>query len=575
MTPHAYLPPALERGRTWGFALNLYALRSQRNWGVGDFTDLREAVRILRGFDAGVIGINPLHALHYLAPDAASPYSPTSRYFLNPLYIDVEAVEEFEAAGERADALRRRISSEVFRETLAGLRATRTVEYARVARAKWSAFEELYAIFSARKGERRRAFEAFVQRGGIRLERFALYEALNERFAGDAGRVRGWMTWPQEYRDPASPAVAAFAARYRRRVRYYQYLQWLADGQLAQAAAQAQGAAIGLYRDLAVGVDRGGADVWSEPDAYVLEESVGAPPDPFGPLGQNWGFPPADPERLLRDGGTSFRELLRANMIHAGALRIDHVMGLMRLYRIPSGKPASEGAYVSYPFEQLLGMLLSESVGARCVVVGEDLGTVPEGFRERMGRAAILSHPLLLFERDFDGRFRAPHEYPALALATATTHDLPTLGGWAIGRDIDVREELGLLRPADAVEARSLRRIDLSHLLEALRAHAALGEADFHSLHATVDAKVAQGECYEPLVRAAYRFLAETPSRVVLIQLDDALGELDQVNLPGTFVEYTNWRRKTSFDLEGIAADPRVAAIAGEVRERIRRGNQG
>ena len=569
-TAHAYLPPALERGRAWGFGLNLYALRSARNWGIGDFTDLRAFVRWSASIGADTVGLNPLHALHYVDPEAASPYGPTSRYFLNPIYLDVEAVPEFALDVPAARALRDRVTSQAFVETLGALRGTTQVQYGRVARAKWSALEALYNIFRMAKGPRREALRAFVERRGERLERFAIYEALTEHFATDGGRVRGWLTWPAEYRDVTSVAVREWATKARRRVDYFKYLQFLADEQLRLAAAQARELSIGLYLDCAVGSDVNSADVWSAPETYVLEETLGAPPDPLGPLGQNWGLPAPDPAAMLHHDGASFRELLTANMTYAGALRLDHVMALFRLFRIPRGKTAAEGVYVQYPFEELVAFASMASMDARCLFVGEDLGNVPDGFRERMERAGIFSYRLLLFERSDDGGFLAPGTYPELALATATTHDLPTLIGWVAGRDIDAREGIGVMAKDVAEGARSLRRVEASQLLDALRASGELDEFAFGGLHRTLDVRSPEVADYEPLVRAAYRFLANTPSRLVLVQIDDALGEFEQINLPGTFTEYPNWRRKNGLDLAGIASDRRVAALAADVRARVK-----
>ena len=568
----AYVPAALETGRTWGFGVNLYALRSRRNWGVGDFTDLRDFVRYAASRGAGLVGVNPLHALHYVDPEAASPYSPTSRYFRNPIYIDIEAVPEFAADHSKAAALRERVASAPFANALALLRDAPTVQYARVGRAKWSALDELYAVLRERKGERYAAFRAYVERGGERLERFAIYEALTEHFASDDGRVRGWLTWDEPLRDAASEPVRAWAARHRRRVEYFKYLQFVADEQLAAAADAARSLALGLYLDVAVGVDLNSADVWADRSAYVLDETIGAPPDPLGPLGQNWGLPPLEPAAMLANGGALFGELLAANMAHAGALRLDHVMALMRLFRIPRGKIAAEGAYVAYPFDDLLALTTAASHAARCLIVGEDLGTVPDGFRERMEREAILSYRLLLFERDGDGRFREPQRYPALALATGTTHDVPTLTGWLSARDVAVRERIGLATPEEAAGARQARRVDASLMLEAFARHGLLDGASFEAMHRMLDANPGEREAYDPLVRAAYRYLASSPAKVVLVQLDDAIGEFEQVNVPGTFVEYPNWRRKNRLDLDGIANDARIAVLASDVDERVKGG---
>jgi 4-alpha-glucanotransferase len=573
MSDGAYLTPALESGRVWGFGLNLYALRSQRNWGIGDFTDLGDFVRFAADTGADVVGVNPLHALHYVEPEAASPYSPTSRYFRNPIYIDIEAVPEFASAAPKAVALRERVGSPAYASMLASLRDSAEVAYGRVARAKWSALDELYAIFRDAESERRATFRAFVEAGGERLERFAIHEALTERFARDEGRVRGWLTWDEEFRDANGSAVRTWAAKARRRVDYFKYLQWLADEQLAAVAADARALDVGLYLDVAVGVDVNSADVWSDPGAYVLDATVGAPPDPLGPYGQNWGLPPLDPSAMLRDEGAVFDELLAANMRHAGALRLDHAMALLRLFWIPRGKTPADGAYVPYPLDDLLAIARAASIRARCSIVGEDLGNVPDGFRDRMERERILSYRLLLFEREADGRFKAPDTYPQLALATGTTHDVPTLPGWALGRDVETRRRIGLTSSEAAEIQLAERRVEISQLLDALRTHGALDADGFELLHRALDARAADADIFALLVRAAYRFLAETPSRMVLIQLDDAALEFDQVNLPGTFTEYPNWRRKSRLGLAEIARDDRIATLSAEVCERVKGGS--
>jgi 4-alpha-glucanotransferase len=565
----AYIPEVLRLGRSWGFAVNLYALRSQRNWGVGDFTDLRTFVNFAAGLGAGVVGTNPLHALRYEEPEAASPYAPTSRYFRNPIYIDVEAVPDYASDAPRAAALRARVASPAFAAKLCALRDEPIVKYAEVARLKWEALEELYAI--NRNGPRAGAFAAYVQRGGERLERFAVYETLAEHFARQG--LHGWLEWPAEFADATSPGVKTWAGRRRRRVDYFKFLQWVGDVQLEAVATTAKRMEIGLYLDVAVGVEPGGADVWYDPRAYVLDETVGAPPDPFGPLGQNWGLPPPSAEALVSDGGAAFSDLLARNMAHAGALRLDHVMALMRLFRIPRGLTPAEGAYVAYPLEELLALASAQSVASRCLIVGEDLGNVPDGFRERMDRHAIFSYRVLLFEREADGSFKAPARYPALSLATATTHDLPPLAGWAVGRDLDIWERTGLMTSDWTTEARAARRVDVSRLVNALGHFGELDGAASETIHRTIDARVPDPAAYDPLVRAAYRYLGRTPSRLVVVALDDALGEFDQVNLPGTFFEYPNWRRKNRLDIETIALDGRIATLAAEVSERVKGGH--
>ncbi len=562
----AYVPPLLAERRAWGFGINLYALRSQRNWGIGDFTDLRRFVRIAAAAGADTVGINPLHALHYVEPEAASPYSPTSRYFINPLYLDIEAVPEFARAHERAAALRARVASGGFVATLAALRETPHVAYGRVARAKYGALEACYEILGEVGGERLTTFRTYAEGGGARLERFALYEALTERFLRDDGGARGWQHWPRDYRDPAGDAVRAFAAAARKRIDYFKYIQWLTDEQLAAAALEARALALGLYLDVAVGVDRNSGDVWCDASAFVLDETIGAPPDLLGSLGQNWGLAPLVPEAILRDGGAAFAELLASNMRYAGALRLDHVMALFRVFRIPFGETAASGRYIEYPFDAALAVVRAASEDARCLVIGEDIGNVPPGFRERMQREAIFSYRPLLFEREDDRALYAPERYPAFALATATTHDMPTLVGWTIGRDIDTHAAIGLTPPERSELAHNARRVDVSSLFEALRGAGELDDAAVARLQQRVDERRAEAGTFDEFVRASYRYLARSPARLVLVQLDDALGELDPVNLPGTDAEYPNWRRKSAIDIDRLASDPRLQALVADVR---------
>ncbi len=465
--------------------------------------------------------------------------------------------------------MRARVGSSPFAETLGALRAAPEIAYARVARAKWSGFDACYEIFRTIRSSRRDAFAQFVEEGGERLERFALYQTLAEHFARAGTGATNWPAWPAAFHDPQSAVVREFAARTRRRIDFFKYVQWSAHEQLAAAAQEAAALSLGLYFDLAVGADAGGADVWSQRSAYVLEETIGAPPDALGPQGQNWGLPPLDESTILRDGGAEFAALLQANMAYAAALRLDHAMALMRLFRIPRGKQPSDGAYVAYPFEQLLAVVAQESRRARCLVVGEDLGTVPDGFRERLSRERIFSYRLLLFEREADGRFIPPAAYPSLALATATTHDLPTLTGWTLGSDIATRQRLGFMASQAAEQACIRRRSDVSLLIDALQVAGDLPTQEAEQLYRSLHARAPEAAAYRPLVHGAYRYLARSRARLVLVQLDDALGECDQINVPGTYGEYPNWRRKNAPDLAAMTTDANLAALARDVRYRV------
>ena len=361
--------------------------------------------------------------------------------------------------------------------------------------------------------------------------------------------------WPEEYRNSRSPAVHQFAQRNAQLVRFHLWMQWIADTQLKAAAEQADQMAIGLYRDLAVGAHASGAEVWSQPDMLVAGASIGAPPDALGPAGQNWGLPPLHPIAAREHAYRSFIDLLRANMRYAGALRVDHVMSLMRLYWIPKHADSNDGAYVHYPLNDLIGILALESHRHRCLVIGEDLGTVPNGFRERMAQANILSYRVLFFEKE-EQAFLRPQRYPHLSLSVAANHDLPTIRGWWHGSDIDVKERLGLY-PGGALAARQERERDRLSLLKMLERENLITQLR------PIDA--------EDFVLAAHAFIARTESLLAVVQIDDITGEEEQVNLPGTTDENPNWRRRVSATLEELANNPHFDKIARVMnRERTR-----
>lgn len=556
-----YLPPQVMNGkRCWGIAAQLYAVRSRDNWGAGDFSDLIALTGLASGLGAAAVGLNPLHALFPGAPEQASPYSPNSRLFLNPIYLDVTAVPEF-AESEQAKRL---VSSAEFTETIDAARASELVDYTAVTHHKLAVLELLYEDFCrthlSREGDARAAaFRAFQMAGGERLHRFAQFQALTETF-----HTNDWTRWPARYHDPASPAVAAFAHEHERRIDFFQYLQWQAHEQLmtAQHHARHSGMIVGLYGDLAVSVDPSGADHWAEQSVFASQARVGAPPDPFNALGQEWGLAPLNPRRLRETAYAHFIALLRANMRHMGALRIDHVMGLQRLFWVPAGEPASLGAYVRYPFEDLLGLLALESERNKCMVIGEDLGTVPEGFRPRMAMAGILSYKVLYFEKT-ETHFRPPDDYPALATACASTHDLATLDGFWTGTDLAVRAQLRLYQSDEQqYEAQAARAQDRRHLLHAL--------AQENLLPADIDPDRPEQVAMTPALRQAiYAFLARSPACLLMVELDDLTEEQHQANLPGTVLEHPNWRRRLSRDLDQIRCDPVLRDLAAAIaRER-------
>jgi (1->4)-alpha-D-glucan 1-alpha-D-glucosylmutase len=565
VTPdRCYQPEVLAgEGRVWGYSLQLYALRSARNWGIGDFGDLHGAVAFAAAQGADLLGVNPLNALFPHVPSHVSPYSPSSRIFLNSLYLDVEAIADFAECEVALETVRQ----PQFQAQLRALRTSERVDYGKVAAASLPILERLYGEFRRRHletdSERGRASRDFQTQEGEALRRHALFEALLGYFQSQDASSWGWHAWPKAYRNPESAEVAAFLSANLERVEFYEYLQWQAELQLESVGSRAMELelGIGLYLDLAVSVDRGGAETWANQRLYALNASIGAPPDDFSPHGQDWGLPPMLPEQLAESAYAPFIATLRKNMCHAGALRIDHVMGLMRLFWVPSGGMPDDGAYVSYPLDDLLGILALESQRNRCMVVGEDLGTVPEVLCKALEPMGVLSTRLLYFEKEVSGDFKSPEDYPAHALVAVATHDLPTLAGYWQGIDLDTRTALGLF-PSDDLRQRQIiaRSGDRASLLVALEREGLLPVGT--SVH-----PVLVPQMTPELACAVHRYLARAPARVLMVQIEDALGQPEQANLPGTLDQYPNWRRRVALNLEQWAADPRLAALADAIRQ--------
>ena len=551
-----YVPPALAAGsRVWGTTVQLYSLRSERNWGMGDFTDLRLLIEQWGHRGAGIVGVNPLHALYPHNPAHASPYSPSSRVFFNVLYIDVEAISD---ARESTEFLAITGSAQ-FHAALQAARNSDLVDYPAVAALKLPLLETVYRHFRdhhlAPEAERGQAFRRFQAEGAERLRQHALFEALQAHFHREDRSIWGWPQWPEAYRRPGSPEVSAFAAANVERIEFYEYLQWQAALQLERAGARAHalGYGVGLYQDLAISIDCGGGEAWANQHVYAVGASVGAPPDEINLKGQNWGLPPLRPEALKAARYDPYIATLRANMRYSGALRIDHVMGLYRLYWIPPHASAAEGAYVSYPFDDLLTILALESHRNECLVIGEDLGTVPDEVRAGLSRARVLSYRLLYFERDADGHYKKPAEYPADALVAVSTHDLATLTGFWEGYDLDVRHKLDLFPSA------ALRE---QYVVNRAQEHARLATALEDELLLPGGIASPAGSPMTPeLALAVHAYLAHTPSRLFVVQLEDVLGVREQANLPATVDEQPNWRRKLPAMLEEIERDERFLAL--------------
>jgi 4-alpha-glucanotransferase len=535
--PACFVPSWLKDGRSWGITCQLYGLRSQRNHGIGDFEDLARLAEMGAQAGADFIGVNPLHALFWSDPQRCSPYSPSTRRFLNPLYIALDGVMEGE--GELASPTLH----------LEALRAADTVDYAAVARFKRPALEKAFA-----RADDGGDFRRFREEGGEALKCLAQFEALSEVMV-ERGLGAGWHAWPKQYQDCRSEAVTAFAARHAERVLFHEWLQWIAAGQLsgAQRRARAAGMRIGLYLDLAAGVAPDGMETWSDPQLVIGGARIGAPPDLFNAAGQDWGLAPMSPCVLEQRGFEPFASDVGALMRYAGAIRIDHVMGLMRLYWIPSAFDAHAGSYVRYPFSDLLVRLQALSQSFRTLVVGEDLGTVPDGFRDMMRAVEVHGSRVLYFERREDRSFANPDHYPKEALACVATHDLPTLRGWWLGRDVAARRAVGCYSAQEAALAIEGRERDRHRLLQALSA------STYAALRNTAD-RVPEG-----LALAVHRYLARTPSRLLAVQLEDLLDVEDQANLPGTQWEYPNWRRRLPMNLSSVPSVPAFRALTRAV----------
>lgn len=553
-----------DNARVWGPAVQLYAATSNHSWGVGDYGDLNQIVSWCGDKGAALVGLNPLHSLFPHNPAHSSPYSPSSRMFFNALLLNIEAIEDFQEAPE----LRERVSAPEFQALLNNLRTETMIPYTEAGRVKFDVLERLFESFQAnhlkKKTKRAQEFQAYVQERGELLQSFALFHALQEHFFRHDPTVWGWPVWPEEYRDPKSAKVNAFFKKHGDRVAYYQYLQWQVECQLARTSALCaeKNLGIGLYMDMAVGVDRGGADVWANQHLFAQSSAVGAPPDEYNQKGQDWGLPPLIPERMREEQYKSFIQILRQNMRHAGALRLDHVMGLMRLFWIPPGLSPAQGAYIHYAVDELFGIMALESQRNRCLVIGEDMGTVPEIVRDRMQRWGVSSYKVFYFEKESEDRFKAPEDYLDTAAVAISTHDLPTLTGFWQSRDIAVRTELDLY-PNDELRERQIRdraleRIGMLNLL----AHQELLPAGMLQDPATVPQMTPE------LTLAVHRFVARTRSKVFMVQFEDMLNQPEQINLPGTTEPvYPCWRRRLTLPLESLLTDSRVDSIANAITE--------
>jgi 4-alpha-glucanotransferase len=561
-----YEPADIAGGaKFWGAAVQLYALRSEHNWGIGDFTDLAELLRLAAGAGAGFVGISPVHALFFSDPMLYSPYSASSRHALNVMFIDAEAVLEVQGS-RRAQAI---MADAGFRARLAAVRAATHVDYQAVGSLKLAvlqaAFERFRTEHSTRHTARAAACRDFLRERGEPMRLHTLFEALDTHLRRLHGSGAGWHSWPEEYRNPESAAVRQFAQQHADEVDFHGYLQWIASEQLGavRALARELKLSVGVYGDYAVGVNASGSETWSDQSLYCMGAAIGAPPDPIGVGGQEWGIPPQDPRQLRLTAYAPFVALVRASMRNCGALRLDHVMALFRQWWVPRGFKSADGGYVHYPLDDLLGVVALESHRQQCLVVGEDLGVVPDEIRRALPQYSVYHYKVVLFEQK-NGEFVPPGDYTRQALAVATTHDLPTLNGWWSGHDIDLWEKLGFYaEPSVGERMRAERRADRERLLRALR------RENLWPVAADADADAeAVLPAYSPqLGRALHVYLGRAKSILVTVQLEDMIGMLEPVNVPGTSHEYSNWTRRMTASAREIFLRPDVHALAAALLE--------
>jgi len=557
-----FKPETLTQGqKVWGLSVQLYCLRSEHNWGVGDFSDLSFLVERLAKQGAQFVGLNPIHALYPANANACSPYGPSSRRWLNFIYIDVTALDGYQQA-----SIQSIVNDVSFQHKLQQVRASDLVDYETVMALKLQALESVFEYqnsqYLSKNTKLNKVFKAFVAEGGDSLQTLAVYDALQESLASLEKPSWGWPVFPKEFSDFHNPAVKTFTKKNAKRVKFFLWLQWHASLQLEQVnlVAQKNDMLIGLYRDLAVGVSEGSAEVWGNKELYCTDASVGAPPDVLGPLGQTWGLPPMDPQKLYEQQYQPIIELFDANMRATGALRIDHVMALLRLWWVVKGDSAKEGGYVYYPVDDLLAILALESHRHQSLVIGEDLGTVPDEIRIKLADNGVYSYRVFFFEQAQDGGFFSPAHYPEQSMSTLTTHDMPTLTGYWHCDDLTLGKELGLYPTEDILNTLyTSRHENKQSILDTLHGH--------HSVNDEVGRDVHNVDMSKALNFGMQLHMAGGSSALLSLQLEDWL-EMDKpVNIPGTFKEYPNWQRKLTRNLQDIFNDSSLNELAANLTE--------
>lgn len=551
ITPErCFQPSELREGKKlWGSILQLYTLRSERNWGVGDFGDLKQFLVKLAEKGGDFVGLNPIHSLFPANPEGASPYSPSSRLWQNVIYIDVAAVDAFQQSPE-AQAW---FYSDAVQHQLAQARNADYVDYSTVMQLKLTALRHAFVQFNRQD---QTTFEQFIAENGDSLLVQGTFDALHQWLSDQLPEQWGWSSWAEKYQAYQSPAVKQFQNEQSALVRFYMWLQFLAQQQLKACNQLAKQLAmpIGFYRDLAVGVADNGAETWADKQLYVLGASVGAPPDILAPQGQNWGLSPMHPEVLAERGYQPFIDLLRANMKDCGALRIDHILGFARMWWVPKGDSAKNGVYVKYPLDDLLAILALESQRHQCLVIAEALGTVPDGMLESLEEKGILAYNIFYFEYE-NGESKPLENYPYQAMTTLSTHDLPTVQGYWKAHDFELGKQFGVYPNSEILENLLKTRHDNKTAIRAAVENVQELEPDYMGITRTFNHQLQS-------------YVADTNSVLFGTQPEDWLHMLDPVNIPGTSNEYPNWRRKLSHSISEIFADHEIQQLLQTIEQK-------
>lgn len=560
----AVAPPACpevtgRNGAAWGLTVQLYGLRRPDDGGLGDTQALEELIRHAAAHGADAVSISPVHAMFNAYPQQYSPYSPSSRLFFNILHSAPGSI-----LGERA--LRQAIESTGLAEELDRLEQLELLDWPAVTKARQHLLRELFNEFRTGGNPQQQDFDSFREAGGQALEHHCRFEALHAALAGPQGHACHWREWPEQYQDPHSAAVQTFAAEHTEEIGFYAFCQWLIARGLerAQITARSAGMTIGLIADLAVGADGGGSQAWSRQAELLASLSVGAPPDILNQHGQNWGISAFSPNGLRDNGFRAFIEMLRANLAHAGGIRIDHIMGLKRLWVMPQGADPNHGAYLNYPFEDMLRLLNLEAWRHAAIILGEDLGTIPDGLRDKLAARNIFGMRVMLFEGDSEGHLPPPDNWSPGALATTATHDIPTIAGWWQGYDIDWRIRVGQEPAAQREEAVARREQERMAINTSLRRELQQDESLLLTPEQALDASAT--------------FLGRTAAPLVLFPLEDTLGLIEQANMPGNTAPHPNWGRRYPGDsatlLDGLVPAKRLALLADARRQASRRKPQ-